>query len=222
MNMSHWLVASAFAGCAVLIACSSTSSGGGTNYGSYTSCISQGASSDCVTCVENSCGTPLSNIESSCTSYWSCACPGGNYDATAANSSTCTATLTGNTACVNATDGFSSCVNTSCATQCGTLDGGTDGSTDDGSSGDGAAATACGIGYASASCATCVTSGCCTQSNACANDTACVGIITCQGPCANNDTTCLNNCVTSASSSAQTEFNNLQSCLQTSCANNGC
>jgi hypothetical protein len=28
--------------------------------------------------------------------------------------------------------------------------------------------------------------------------------------------------VTSASSSAQTEFNNLQSCLQTSCANNGC
>jgi hypothetical protein len=28
--------------------------------------------------------------------------------------------------------------------------------------------------------------------------------------------------VTSASSSAQTEFNNLQSCLQMQCTNNGC
>ena len=221
MNKSHWLVASVVAGCAVLVACSSTSSAGPTNYGSYTSCISQGASSDCVSCVESNCGTALSNIESACTSYWSCACPGGNYDATAAMSSSCEANLTGNNACSNETAGFNTCVNSSCAAQCGTADGGT-GDASDGSSDDGAGTTACGIGYAAASCASCVTSNCCTQSNTCAGDSACTGIINCQGPCANNDTTCLSNCVTSASSSAQTEFNNLQSCLQMQCTNNGC
>ncbi len=225
MNKSHWLVASIVAGCAVLVACSTTSSGGGTNYGSYTNCLAQGASSDCVSCVENNCGTPLSNIESSCSAYLNCACPGGNYDSTAANSSSCEANLTGNQACVNASDGFNSCETSSCAAQCGTADAGTDDggtSSDSSSAGDGAGTVACGIGYAAASCASCVTSNCCTQSTTCAGDTACVGIINCQGPCANNDTTCLNNCVTSASSSAQTEFNNLQSCLQMQCTNNGC
>ncbi len=224
MNKSHWLVASVVAGCAVLVACSSASSAGGTNYGSYTSCLAQGASSDCVSCVENNCGTPLSNEESSCTDFLSCGCPGGNYSDPAWNSSACQAKLTGNQPCINANDGFVSCVSSSCATQCGTADGGTgDGGTSDGDNGgEASAAVACGIGYAAVSCANCVTSNCCTQSTTCAGDSACTGIINCQGPCANNDTTCLNNCVTSASSSGQTEFNNLQSCLQMQCTNNGC
>lgn len=225
MNKSNWLAASVVAGCAVLFACSTSSNGGdaGANYGSYTACITQGASSDCVTCVENNCGTPLSNIESSCTDYLNCACPGGSYDASAASSSTCEGALTNNTPCNNATDGFGACLQSNCTTECGSLDGGTDdgSSADSATSGDGGN-VACGIGYASAACAGCAMSACCTQSQTCANDSACTAVINCIGACAATDTTCQNNCVSSASSTAQTEYNNVVNCLSTSCPNDQC
>ena len=85
MTKSTWFAATALGACVTLFACSSTSSGGGdaaVSYGAYTGCIEGEAPQACTSCLENSCGTQLSNFESSCTDYLQCICPGGTYSDT--------------------------------------------------------------------------------------------------------------------------------------------
>src|ERR1700722_5594190 len=223
MTKSTWFAATALGACVTLFACSSTSSGGGdaaVSYGAYTGCIEGEAPQACTSCLENSCGTQLSNFESACTDYLQCICPGGTYSDTAAQSTTCQMKGSSDTTCANADTGLTECLNTSCTSECGTVGDAGDGdvSTDGSTTG----TPACGVSWVSPTCASCVMSSCCTQTMTCTGDAACTGIITCQQACASTDTTCQNACVTSASTSAQSEYNNLGNCLQTSCSNSGC
>ncbi len=79
---------------------------------------------------------------------------------------------------------------------------------------------ACGISFKSASCASCIQSSCCSVTQACANDSACTQIIACVQGC-NQNTTCEDNCITSAPSNAQTEISNASNCWAT-CNGSGC
>jgi hypothetical protein len=92
-----------------LFACSSS---GGTN-----SCLATALGSDCLSCLQTSCASQLSGVESACSGYLSCACPGGNFSCSSFASSACQQ-MAGESSCETAEDSFDACSSTSCHTQC--------------------------------------------------------------------------------------------------------
>lgn len=75
-----------------------------------------GESSDCVTCLSGSCGPLWSAAQTSCAAYLACACPGGIYDASAAQSSTCVSELQGG--CATPSAALTACEVTLCPAAC--------------------------------------------------------------------------------------------------------
>ena len=123
------------------LACSSSSGGGG---GSGNSCLSsQGGSSACFSCEQNSCGSALSGVESACSDFLSCICPGGTYTPSAAQS--CGSKIT--TSCGNADSALLSCQQQNCTSQCGGS-----GSSSGGSSGSGSGSSSGGSGTVTVVC----------------------------------------------------------------------
>jgi hypothetical protein len=143
MKMKQIVVLGALAVASVLVgACSSSSSNNGPG-GAAGSCLASSnpsSTSGCNSCVETACSTQLSNVNSPCSDYLSCVCPGGTYSASASMSQTCVAK--GQTqACGMALSSFVSCLTTnlapggSCASAC-TVSGDAGGTTPDAGSTD--------------------------------------------------------------------------------------
>ncbi len=75
------------------VGCSSSGSGNNSG-GAAGSCLASSSTSGstaCNTCVQNACSAQINDLSSPCSGYISCVCPGGNYSATAAASSSCQA-----------------------------------------------------------------------------------------------------------------------------------
>lgn len=122
MRTRRLLAASGLALPLGLVACGSSSGGSSFNNNDI-SCISAGAPSSCTPCVQSSCTQQLMDFENACASYLQCACPNGDYDASAANSPTCEMDVTGSSACTSASQNMLSCIHASCASQCGVTGG---------------------------------------------------------------------------------------------------
>jgi hypothetical protein len=75
-----------------LFACSSSSGGGG--YG-ITNCPANPLPAACISCINSSCSSQLSTVNSACSAYYDCVCP-TNADAglSCVPSSDCSSTLT--------------------------------------------------------------------------------------------------------------------------------
>ena len=69
----------------------------------------------CTTCENNSCGSELSGVESGCSSYLSCICPGGTFTSSAAES--CEIDIS-SASCASAVMAMSQCVEKHCTSEC--------------------------------------------------------------------------------------------------------
>ncbi len=126
MTASTMFANAASAAIAVLVACSSSSSG---NSDSYPTC--QGAkeptgagSSACSSCLQTGCGSQISSVETSCGAYLTCY--QGCQCSDLACLQSCLSKIDG--ACQNAYGPFTTCLTQSCESQCTTTtasDGGT-------------------------------------------------------------------------------------------------
>lgn len=229
---SHWLGAIALACFATLSACGTKGGGGSGIHGSGspvpTACLGQAFSSACDSCIQSSCEAALGAFGSDCSDYIDCYCPNGAYNASAQTSQTCVSRATSNPSCLSSAQGINSCLTQTCATACqstggasGSSSGGSGGGAS-GSSGSGGGATAaCGVAFSSASCATCVNSNCCSATQSCGKDQGCLDMITCIHGC-NGNSSCQQNCITNASSSAQSELSAAVNCWISSCGKSGC
>lgn len=124
MKMKQIAVLGALAVASVLVgACSSSSSNNGGNAGSCLASSANSGSAACNTCVENACSSQVNNLNSPCSGYISCACPGGTFSQTAASSMSCQAQLQ-TQSCAPAVQSFVSCIASatgtggSCASAC--------------------------------------------------------------------------------------------------------
>jgi len=211
--LSLW--ASVLAACSTLLACSPTilsdaSDDGGTVV-SYASCVVQGMSARCASCANDSCGADISAYEGACSGYLSCICSdGGGDDAAAAQAVACDEDVT--STCQGAYQNVKACVQTTCAASCSTVE-------DAGTVQEGGT-MACGVGFASPGCASCVTTLCCSATQACADDQNCSGIIACVQNCL-GDTDCQSNCLNDYPT-GQMEFNDMSLCWQSECGQQGC
>lgn len=235
---SHWLGAGALASFAALFACSGKGAPSGTSGTSGNSgappsaaCLGQAVSSACYSCIRSDCASQLGSFGNDCSDYIQCYCPNGTFNESAQASQMCVSSITTNPACLSSAQALNTCAEQTCGSACqmasGSSSGGSasssgsgGGSSGAGSSGGGMTA-ACGISFANASCASCVTSKCCSATQACGEDQSCLGIITCIHGC-NADTSCEDNCVANAPASAQMELNSAASCWESSCTNSGC
>jgi hypothetical protein len=85
--------------------------------GGASSCLAGAYGGDCFSCMQTSCGPELSTLESACSDYFSCVCPGGNLSCSANASSACE--QDGNeAACASAGLPFGTCLQKNCETQC--------------------------------------------------------------------------------------------------------
>jgi hypothetical protein len=76
----------------------------------------------------------------------------------------------------------------------------------------------CGGATATGECSLCLYASCCAQVEACAQNTDCVdGLFSCTDGCDSGDSSCLNQCASSYSSTTIDEYNDLVTCTNTSC-----
>jgi hypothetical protein len=95
-----------------LFACSSGTGGGAS------SCLAGALGSDCLSCIQDRCGSQLTGFNSACSDYLSCACPAGdNFSCSAAMSSACEQKSKGS-GCTTALTSIDTCMQQSCETQC--------------------------------------------------------------------------------------------------------
>ncbi len=113
------VVAAAWAAVALLVACSSSSSG---SVSTYPRCLgatgSTGAGSPaCSSCLQSTCGSQSSSAQSSCSKYFAC------YEACQCSDLACLQECLPkvDSACRNDFDSLTSCLTQSCATQCTTV-----------------------------------------------------------------------------------------------------
>lgn len=111
---------------------SSSSSGGGSGSGSggVSSCLASSTTQACIQCIEQSCNGQLGSLESACTAYISCICPGGVYNSGLVNG--CQPDI--NAACSSAANVLGNCETNSCATACGVTSSSGSGSSSGGTS----------------------------------------------------------------------------------------
>ncbi len=76
--------------------------------------------------------------------------------------------------------------------------------------------TACGIGYGTTACASCVNASCCGASSACAGVTVCAGYEECLGKC-NGDPECRSKCASDAPPGTGSEISTLSACIDAHC-----
>jgi hypothetical protein len=163
-----------------------------------------GSSPDtCDQCAQTACGSQEQTCENdpACLQLWQCenGCGSQSCIDGCANGSTQGA--------LSELDAVSGCTDQSCATECGASDGGQD---------------ACGFSFNSASCAQCFESSCCSQGQACASDPDCLSLDSCLNACAQGDQACENTCFSQAPAPAQTEEDDLNSCINGLPASCGC
>jgi hypothetical protein len=106
--------------------CTGSSSGGGSGSssgGTAMQCLQTSANTACYSCVASNCAAQLSALETGCSAYFSCVCPGGVYDA---NNVTACQSQEMVSSCTSALSPFASCEEQSCASACTTTvtDGG--------------------------------------------------------------------------------------------------
>jgi hypothetical protein len=108
--------------------CTGSGSGGGSGGVSSSgsigmSCFQSSSTSTCYNCVATSCSAQLSAIETGCSQYISCVCPGGVYDA---NNVTGCESLEMVSSCTSVLNPLVTCEEQSCAAACATTvtDGG--------------------------------------------------------------------------------------------------
>jgi hypothetical protein len=110
--------------------CTGSSSGGGSGGGSGSGsggtamqCLQSSANSACYSCAASNCAAQLSALETGCSAYISCVCPGGVYDANNVTECQPQEMVAG---CTNALQPFATCEEQSCAAACTTTvtDGG--------------------------------------------------------------------------------------------------
>jgi hypothetical protein len=87
------------------------------------SCLQSGASNACYDCVAATCSAQLDAVESGCSAFLSCVCPGGVYDA---NDVTACEPQEMVPSCTSALMPLATCETQSCAAACTTTitDGG--------------------------------------------------------------------------------------------------
>jgi len=113
----------------------SSSSGGsggssGSSSGGDNSCLeTSGSPPACISCIESQCGAQLSAVESGCSDLLNCECPGGVYNATAAQS--CSAPGQ-QASCTGPAAQIDQCVTENCQSQCDTGSSGGGGSSSSG------------------------------------------------------------------------------------------
>jgi hypothetical protein len=141
--MTHRFTTSVFLGLSLAAlaaaACSSSSSGGGGSSGAA-ACFSQGNTA-CASCVESKCGGQLSAVESGCSDFIGCVCPGGSF-----NSSLASQCLSKEqeASCMSAVSPLQSCETSNCASACtGSSSGGSGGGSGSGSGGTTADGVSC-------------------------------------------------------------------------------
>lgn len=103
-------------GAAAVVACSGQTASTG---GKYDGCLSSMVGSACLACIQSNCGAALSSIESGCSDYLDCSCPGGAFSASNAGSQTCMARA-GESSCTSATSSSSGSACAACDSQCST------------------------------------------------------------------------------------------------------
>jgi hypothetical protein len=118
MNVSKMIAATAAVAMGLLVACSSSSSKGGSNVPTCQGATQgTGSGSDaCNSCVESSCGSQISAAESACSSYFSCysACQCSDYQCIAG----CVSNIT--SSCETPFMAVDTCLTSSCAAECNT------------------------------------------------------------------------------------------------------
>ena len=106
-----------------VLACSSSSSGSGS--GSVGACAQglsgNSAGSACGTCEGNNCASQIGGIESGCSDYLSCICPGGTFNQSQITACASEGRVSGS--CTSASAAMTQCEQDHCATAC--LGGGT-------------------------------------------------------------------------------------------------
>ncbi len=105
----------AAASLSVLLACSSSSSGGSVPSCQGNAGTSGAGSAACNTCLEGNCGSQTSSVESSCSAYISC------YNGCQCSDTSCISGCQSkiDSTCSSAYSPLTSCLTKSCATQCG-------------------------------------------------------------------------------------------------------
>jgi hypothetical protein len=136
-------IGSAIMASAVGVAAFACSGGGGSCLQSLADSLGPG----CYACLQASCGQETNTVQSACSAYLSCACPGGTFSSSAAMSSTCAADEQ-QSSCQTAQSALDSCTSQSCGSPCsGSSEGGTGSSSGGGisssSSGGSGAMTTC-------------------------------------------------------------------------------
>ena len=97
-----------------LIACEG--SGNSTDDQCFESSLEQaGGTQACFNCVMSSCKSQVDEIESACTTYLACVCPGGTFDGSAENA--CGSDIGSD--CQAAFVAGAQCQDTTCASTCG-------------------------------------------------------------------------------------------------------
>jgi len=127
MKMSCWLTTAIPAAVALLIACSSSSSGAGSGVPSCQGATgTTGAgSAACSSCLQSSCGSQISSVKSSCGAYITC------YEGCQCSDLSCVGGCLSDidSACETPEESLTTCLSQNCASQCNTTttvsDGGT-------------------------------------------------------------------------------------------------
>jgi hypothetical protein len=90
-----WSMAAALAtvGAVAMTACSGSGGGAGANGGPYDSCLQSLVGSSCISCLRSNCGGALGDFETGCGDFLGCICPGGDFSAPNAQSTTCVSKL---------------------------------------------------------------------------------------------------------------------------------
>ncbi|HEY1691662.1 MAG TPA: hypothetical protein VGG39_05855 [Polyangiaceae bacterium] len=137
-----WTIAGAVTVLGAIVACSgSTGSAGGAGGGTYDSCLSSLLGSACIACVNSNCGGALGDMETGCSDYFGCICPGGNFSAPNAESQTCASKLEESSCASTGGGNLVSCAacDSACSAGTGSSGGGgfglSDGTADGGGSG---------------------------------------------------------------------------------------
>ncbi len=82
---------------------------------------------------------------------------------------------------------------------------------------DAGSVSACGMGYGTQTCASCIQAHCCAESTACAADGQCGGHYGCLARCATADWECRAQCVLDSSPGTSAEYAPLTACMYTKC-----
>lgn len=144
---TRWAMAAALTAAGAIVACSGSADSSG---GQYDSCLQSLLGGSCISCLQSHCGGAVSGLETGCGDYLGCICPGGNFSAPNAQSTTCSSKLQ-ESSCISTQGDGGALTCDACQSACAAVGGsqttgGTVGGNSSGSSG-GGASTSCGNSF---------------------------------------------------------------------------